>query len=127
MPLPRSVRLTEIVASVSDRVLAVGGDRGFDPVSFAFGCRLEVGDHLLVRVDLFGLAQSQVPLPDILKAGRFTEHFENRGGATLARTVIHNGDPGFERDHDLRRIGPVESMMRRLIEIHRAEEMNGTG
>src|SRR6266852_3080413 len=101
MPLPRSVRLTEIVASVSDRVLAVGGDRGLDPVSFAFGRWFEVGDHLLVRVDLFGLAQSQVTLPDILEAGRFTEHFENRGRSALARAVIHNGDPGVERDHDL--------------------------
>src|SRR5216684_538858 len=124
MPLPRSVRLTEIVASVSDRVLAVGGDRGLDPISLAFGRWFEVGDHLLVRVDLFGLAQSQVALPDILEAGRFTEHLENRGRAPLARAVIHDGDARFEWDHDLRRIGPVESMMRRLIKIHRADEMN---
>jgi len=63
------VRLAEPVARVGDGVLSVGLNRDFEQVAGALRRRFQVGNHLLVGVDLFGNPQRQVSLPDILQAG----------------------------------------------------------
>src|SRR5580658_6256855 len=72
----RFVRLAEAVARICQGVPAVRINRSLQPVSLALGGSLQIRDHFLVGIDLFGSTQRQVPLPDILQPGRMTEYIE---------------------------------------------------
>src|SRR5437763_1616191 len=50
--LSRFISFAEAVPAIGESIFSVGRHRRLDPVALALRARLEIGDHLLVCVDL---------------------------------------------------------------------------
>src|SRR5450759_3664181 len=107
-------------------VLAVRRHGDFEQIGGAIGSGSQVGDHLFVRVDFLWRAQGEVSLPDVVDARRLPQDLENRGRTALAGTVVHNRHARLNRPDELRRIRPVQTVMRGLEEIHGADQIGRT-
>jgi len=55
---------------------------------------IQIGNESIGAIE-FPCINGVVILPEVLQALNGTEDFERLAGATFARTIVHNGNPGF--------------------------------
>ncbi len=65
-------------------------------------------------------------LPQIFQTWRRLERLVDFDLSTLARAVVHDGHAGLQRKHDGLRVRPVQTVVRRQVEVHGADVIGRT-